>query len=423
MTAPAAAETATAFTPTASGAVRSSETGGADGSDTGRRTATDLDAIPERPQMRVIVSPQEDTYVAVQPGAQAGMRLPRAHYEELAAAAGHGAAVPPWFAAAAWQAWHIDLTGQRTDTVVVVRGRSTAPVTYSRATWEINKGCNFSCEHCYLEQRPFAGLPLEQKLALIDMLRDMGVLWFQITGGEPLIDPDFPPAYERAHDAGMMLEILTNGSRLARPEHLHLFTTRRPHKITVSMYGASPDTADALTQTRGAFNNTYRGLQAAAAAGLPVTVTIVVTHHNVDELADMRALVDELGFPRTEYGSISPTYTGNGAPLTTQAAGYLDRNAIFAGCPAGHTSFHVDPYGNATMCKIGRDHPINLVTEGPEGLLRLPAIADAQMLRTGGCSGCTLSATCRVCRPMARVYQAAEAPLEHYCQHGERNPA
>jgi MoaA/NifB/PqqE/SkfB family radical SAM enzyme len=371
--------------------------------------------------MSVIVSPQETIFLAVRPGSDAGMQLPTNRYDELTEAAANGETIPRWFADAARQAWDIDLRGRPIASAVTVRPRPAGPVVYSRASWEINKGCNFSCEHCYLEQRPFAGLILPDKLRLIDMLAGMGVLWFQITGGEPLIDPDFPAAYQRAHDAGMMLEILTNGSRLARPEHLALFTAARPHKITVSMYGASPETADALTQTRGAFKRTYAGLLAAAEVGLPVEVTIIITKHNVDELEAMRSPVDRLGFPRNEYGSISPTYTGDGSTLQAQAPGYLDKSAVFAGCPAGHTSFHVDPHGMATMCKVGRDNPISLITEGPEGLMRLPAIADAQMLRTGGCTGCTLSSTCRVCRPMARVYQEAKAPLDHYCQHGERN--
>jgi MoaA/NifB/PqqE/SkfB family radical SAM enzyme len=369
---------------------------------------------------QVIVSPQEDTFVAVRAGHHAAMRLPSSYYAELADTADRHGHVPDWFADAARQAWQIDLTGSLCDDTVMVRQLPAAAVSYSRASWEINKGCNFSCEHCYLEQRPFAGLPLDDKLRLIDMLADMGVLWFQITGGEPLIDPDFPPAYERAHAAGMMLEVLTNGSRLARPELITLFQRRRPHQITVSMYGASPDTADALTQTKGAFKNTYRGLLAAADAGLPVQVTLIITKHNETELDAMRALIEGLGFPYKQFGSISPTYTGNGKTLEAQAPGYLDKSAIFAGCPAGHTSFHVDPTGFATMCKVGRDQPINLITEGPQGLTRLPAIADAQMLRTGGCTGCTLSSTCRVCRPMARVYQEAKAPLENYCQHDER---
>jgi hypothetical protein len=212
---------------------------------------------------QAIVSPQEDLYVAVRPGEQAGMQLPAMLYAELADLAdGRGRVVPAWFVDAAQRAWHVDLAGKPLDDVVNVRAPSVSPVIYSRASYEINLGCNFSCEHCYLEQRPFAGMPLPDKLRLIEMLRDMGVLWFQITGGEPLIDPDFPAAYKRAHDAGMMVEVLTNGSRLARPEILDTFTARRPHKLTVSMYGASPE------------------------ADLPVEVTLIITKH----IADVSAL-------------------------------------------------------------------------------------------------------------------------------------
>jgi MoaA/NifB/PqqE/SkfB family radical SAM enzyme len=371
--------------------------------------------------MRVIVSPQESLFVAVMPGRRGALNLPDEAYAELLGLkAEPDAVVPEWFADAAGQAWQLELAGMPLRDAAVVRSPSFAPATYSRASYEINLGCNFSCEHCYLEQRPFAAMPLASKHRLIDMLADLGVLWFQIAGGEPLIDPDFIPVYEQAHDAGMMVEILTNGSRLARPDILATLAARRPHKVTVSMYGASAATADALTNTRGAFKNMYTGLIAAAEAGLPVEVTIIVTKHNVDDLDAMRTLIAGLGLPSKEYGSISPTYTGNGKTLDAQAPGYLDKSAVFAGCPAGHTSFHVDPHGMATMCKVGRDNPINLLIEGPQGLLRLPGIADAQMLRTGGCSGCSLSSTCRVCRPMARVYQEAKAPLEHYCQHAGR---
>ncbi|MEV6598370.1 radical SAM protein [Actinoplanes sp. NPDC051346] len=367
---------------------------------------------------QAIVSPQEDKFIAVRAGQQAAMQLPSAFYAELADLTDSDGVVPDWFGDAARQAWGIELADLPIRDVLMVRAPSVLPVTYSRASWEINKGCNFSCEHCYLEQRPFAGLPLPEKLRLLDMLRDMGVIWFEITGGEPLIDQDFVPAYQRAYAAGMMMEILTNGSRLYRDELLQTFVVNPPHKITVSMYGASPETADALTQTRGAFKSAYRGMVAAAGVGLPVEVTLIITKHNVEELGEMRAIVRDLGLPFKEYGSISPTYTGKGTTLATQVPGLIGKSEVFQGCPAGHTSFHVDPNGFATMCKVGRDNPISLIAESPQGLMRLPAIADAQMLRTGGCSGCKLSATCRVCRPMARVYQEAKAPLNHYCQHG-----
>lgn len=362
----------------------------------------------------VIASPQEQKYVIVRPGARAGMQIPGTHYQELAAAVDARLDVPPWLVDAAHTAWGLDLAHERSDETVIVR-----PVTdlgYSRATWEICLGCNFACAHCYLPERPFAGLPLGEKLRLLAMLRDAGVLWLQITGGEPLIDRDFPAAYEHAYCMGMLIEILTNGSRLQH--HVDMLAQMRPHKVVVSLYGATPETFDALTRTKGAFKNTMQGLTAAQNAGVPVELTLIITKHNAHELADMRALAKQYAAAHTEYSNISPTYAGGAAPLGSQAPDYIDKSSVFTGCPAGHTFFHVDPHGRATMCKIGRENPVSLVIEGLDGLTRLPAIADAQMLRTGGCSGCALSATCRVCRPLAKAYQTAKAPLNTYCQHG-----
>ncbi|MCA6096667.1 radical SAM protein [Streptomyces sp. SCA3-4] len=362
----------------------------------------------------VIASPQEDKYLVARPGARAGLKIERAHYRELAAAVDAALPVPSWLVTNAHETWGLNLTSERTDQAVIVRPETA--LGYSRATWEICLGCNFQCAHCYLPERPFAGLPLGEKLRLLAMLRDAGVLWLQITGGEPLIDSDFPAAYEHAYCMGMLIEILTNGSQLHR--HVDMLAQMPPHKVTVSLYGATPESFDALTRTKGSFKNTMRGLTAAQAAGVPVELTLIITKHNAHELADMRALAEQYAVTHSEYSNISPTYAGGAAPLGSQAPDFISKESVFTGCPAGHTFFHVDPHGHATMCKIGRENPINLMTDGLDGLLRLPKIADAQMLRTGGCSECALSATCRVCRPLARAYQEAKAPLHTYCQHG-----
>jgi hypothetical protein len=92
----------------------------------------------------------------------------------------------------------------------------------------------------------------------------------------------------------------------------------------------------------------------------------------------------------------------------------------FTGCPAGRTFFHADPFGRASVCKIGRDPNIDLIADGVEGLGRLGGIADSLMLRTAGCTGCQFSDACRVCRPMAKVFQEAKAPLQNYCRHGKQ---
>ncbi|MFF7883244.1 radical SAM protein [Streptomyces sp. NPDC020794] len=376
-----------------------------------------MDGKPEVEMHQVIASPQNDKFVIVRPGARRGIQIPRAMYHELSETVEEGRPIPVWLSDAANQVWDINLSGRPSKGTVLIRPMTR--LNYSRATWEINKGCNFNCEHCYLAERKFAGIPRNEKDQLIAMLRDAGVLWLQITGGEPTIDKDFRHSYEQAYRTGMLIEILTNGSRLHQPETIELLRTMPPHKVTVSLYGATAESFDSLTRRPGAFKLLSKGLRAAKESGISLELALIITKHNAHELEAMRAIADEYSTAYAEYANISPTYDGTPEPLAAQAPGFLDKSTVFQGCPAGHTFFHVDPHGFATMCKVGRDNPISLMTEGLDGLLRLPAIADAQMLRTGGCSGCLLSGTCRVCRPMAKAFQKAEAPLENYCQHGD----
>jgi MoaA/NifB/PqqE/SkfB family radical SAM enzyme len=364
----------------------------------------------------LIASPQLDKFVIVRPGAQRALGIPRSKYHELVRGAMDGHPVPVWLVDAARQAWGLRLDGQQTGSAVFVRALSS--LNYARATYEINKGCNFSCEHCYLAERKFEGLSREEKGRLIGLLRDAGVLRIQFTGGEPMIDRDFAYTYQQAYEAGMLIDVLTNGSRLHRADVHELFRAMPPQKVVVSLYGATAESCDSLTRKPGAFNLVMKGLTAAREAGTRIELSLIITRHNAHEADAMRGLVREFGTTYKEYANISPTYDGQAGPLKAQAPGFLDKSAIFQGCPAGHTFFHVDPHGLVTMCKIGRENPVDLMAEGLNGLHRLPGIADAQMLRSGGCAGCKLSATCRVCRPLAKAYQEAEAPLENYCQHG-----
>jgi molybdenum cofactor biosynthesis enzyme MoaA len=50
------------------------------------------------------------------------------------------------------------------------------------------------------------------------ILQGAGVLWLQLTGGEPVIDRLFPEVYSLAFELGMTLTSLSNGSRLANPK-------------------------------------------------------------------------------------------------------------------------------------------------------------------------------------------------------------
>ena len=368
----------------------------------------------------LLAAPFLGQYLLLRPGSTDGVQLPRGHFGQLAQAAAAGGSYPPWLAGLARQTWQLNLPDTAPmDGRVLVREESR--IGYGRASWEINLGCNYACSHCYLGLKEFAGLPWPEKARLLHMMRDAGVVWLQITGGEPTIDKHFTDAYRLAFELGMMLTVSTNGSRLWRRDLLELFTTLPPYRLVISLYGATEAAYDGLTQRRGSYKAFRRGIAAAIEAGLPVRLNIVVTDVSADETTAMTALAEDWGVPHNIYTNMTPTIYGGGESLLAQSAEHLRTRKAFTGCNAGHTFFHADPHGRVSICKVGRDDQIDLMREGLDGLRRLGGIADRLMLRTGGCSGCQLAGTCRVCRPLAKQFQEAKAPLTYYCQHGDNN--
>ncbi len=83
-------------------------------------------------------------YFLLRPGAVNGVKLPRSRYEELASAS-VDMPCPWWMAEAAREAFGLDLAGRRLAEAVLVRGVS--PLGYSRASYELNLGCNWDCVH------------------------------------------------------------------------------------------------------------------------------------------------------------------------------------------------------------------------------------------------------------------------------------
>ncbi|NEE42209.1 radical SAM protein, partial [Streptomyces sp. SID7982] len=92
---------------------------------------------------QLIASPYNGTFLIARPGSKGGMRIPRALYEELASTAESSSPLPAWLLDHARTAWNVDLAGAVMRDAVLVRPE--IRLGYGRATYEINKGCNFNC--------------------------------------------------------------------------------------------------------------------------------------------------------------------------------------------------------------------------------------------------------------------------------------
>ncbi|RCG15204.1 radical SAM protein [Streptomyces diacarni] len=363
----------------------------------------------------LIVAPFLTDHLVLRPGDARGIKIKERHYLELRHVATTGNALPAWLRDAAHRQWGLTLTDARPSDALLVR--DPPPYGHGRASYEVNNGCNWACDHCVYGAKRHEGLAWPARERLLHILRDAGVLWIELGGGECTIDRHFPETYALAYDLGMMVEILTNGSTLFRPQVLDLLTTRRPYRVTMSVYGATEETFDGFTRRRGAFKKFMRGLGAAREAGLPLSLSVVVTRENAHEAPAMRALAEQHAPRVREYTHMSPSFAGGADPLAQQAPEYLHNRTPFTGCDAGHTSLNVNPFGLASVCKVSRDHPIPLLKEGVAGLSRLGDIADRALQRHSGCSSCALQKTCTTCMPLVTLYRKAGSPLDRYCQH------
>jgi uncharacterized Fe-S cluster-containing radical SAM superfamily protein len=301
----------------------------------------------------LIASPFLGDHLLLRPGSTHGIKIGSRRHRELEDAGDDPC--PQWLVDAVRRRWpDVDLSDRQVDQSVLVRAAS--PYGYGRASYELNLGCNYDCEHCYLGLKKFDGLTWPDRERLLHIMRDAGVLWLQLTGGEPLIDKLFPDVYRLAFELGMMLSISSNGSRLHNPAILDLLTSYRPYRLTISVYGATAESYDGLTRRRGSFAKFERGLTAAHEAGLPMNLNLIVTNTNAHEVDAMRAMAERSELPYHVFSNMSPTIYGGAESLPAQSQEYLRRRKPFTGCSAGHTFFHVDPHGMASICKVGRDH-------------------------------------------------------------------
>lgn len=105
---------------------------------------------------------------------------------------------------------------------------------------------------------------------ILSQARRCGTRRLRLTGGEPLLREDFPEIYSGAKKLGFQVDVTTNGTLLNR-ETAALFAAQKPDNLTVSVYGASPESYEALTGVSGSFAAFCAGLELLKKWRIPFT--------------------------------------------------------------------------------------------------------------------------------------------------------
>jgi MoaA/NifB/PqqE/SkfB family radical SAM enzyme len=164
----------------------------------------------------------------------------------------------------------------------------------------LSERCNSRCVSCDYWKHGRADLDLEAVKRLLPSLERLGTEVVLISGGEPLLNPEWAQIAALLAQQGLKVWLLTSGLSLAKhaARAAGLFDA-----ITVSLDGTDRSTYAAI---RGvdAFDGVCRGIRAAVGANAIITLRVTVQRGNFRQLPGLVDLGRALGVAQVSFLAI-----------------------------------------------------------------------------------------------------------------------
>ncbi|MDR1775573.1 MAG: radical SAM protein [Actinomycetes bacterium] len=329
----------------------------------------------------------------------------------------------------------------------------------SSLIWNITNRCNLLCSHCYMAADGHVKpdqLTDTDAYEMIDRMHDAGVPVVFLSGGEPMMRPNFWEILSRINAAGVRPTISTNCTYVTAD------AARRLHDngvrfIATSVYGPR-EYHDRLTRVPGTYDKVIDAIRHLRAADVKVVVKTALTRETYPYIYDIIAqakeldcsmiyicdlitsgrsagedamrvtteqwrelcdfIVDEVADPENTFeydiGAIPSTIPYIAEQLMARGIDVskgLDRLTIFSACPVGQGHMTINSEGGVMPCQFAQDWTVGNIHEisFDEATGRLYELNAADS--TGQCApdACDYSRICRGCR--VKAWQRAGDPL------------
>lgn len=317
--------------------------------------------------------------------------------------------------------------------------------------------CNNNCRHCWLRIPSQAKekqneLSFEEIKIIVDEARQMGCRRWSISGGEPMLRPDFSEIFDYITGNSTSYSLNTNGT-LITPKIAKLL--KRKGAKMVALYGATPDVHDHITRNPGSFEATMAGFRYLKEAGAGFTVQLIPMKDNYHQFPKMvelaqslsrhyrvgaawlylsacgnRKINQEIMRQRLEPKEVvqldKPDLSYEEAlPETSCCQNRDDKDKhLFSSCIKSRRDFHIDPYGKMTFCCFLKDPALRYDLR--KGNFKncwdefIPSLATKVKLTQEyekTCGSCELRQDCRICPVYAYLeHSRFSAKIDYLCQ-------
>lgn len=164
-------------------------------------------------------------------------------------------------------------------------------------TFELTVRCNLHCKMCLFRHSDSENadiiskeLTTQQWIDLAREVAEAGTMSLLITGGEPMLRTDFCEIWEGIYKQGFIMELYTNAT-LVTPKIMETLCKYPPHKIGVTIYGASPQTYKKVCGNAQAFQKAIDGIHSLLQLPSQVKFRTTIIQDNYCDLYAIQDLV------------------------------------------------------------------------------------------------------------------------------------
>ena len=328
-------------------------------------------------------------------------------------------------------------------------------------SFELTPLCNMDCEMCYVRLSPFEMhqkgrlLTVNEWLKIAEQLKESGLLFLLLSGGEPLLYPGFKELYLKLKEMGLILTINTNAT-LIDDEWASFFSYHPPRRINITLYGSNNETYRNLCHMEKGFDKALHGIQLLKEKGLPIKLASTFTKINFKDADSIFMLADELDLPLSCDTCLMPAARERTSPfrfdirLSALEAAELrirflrysmdaehyklyaknkidaiehfipDPNPHKVSCLAGHCSFTVNWQGNARPCVMMTSPSCSLLDHNWMEAWEYLSSEISRLSLDPKCQNCKFRPLCEICAANSYLesgsYQTAPSYLCDYAK-------
>ena len=324
--------------------------------------------------------------------------------------------------------------------------------------------CNMNCDMCYVRlsreemERQGRLRAADEWLEIGRQMKDAGVLFLLLTGGEPFLYPDFRKLYLGFRDMGMILTINTNGTLI--DEDLAGFLGKyKPRRVNITLYGTDEETYANLCHYPGGLGKTLRGIRLLRENGVDVKVGGSLTRANRDDLDKLLDVQEELEIPVRVDTYMMPATRERDLPYNMQSRlnpeeaaqarihalkremgpelfpQYVQQSIYRAdhpepaetkpghmSCMAGQCSFTINWQGEMRPCVILSEPAVSVFEVGFENAWKYIVEETGKILLNAKCSTCHMRHLCRTCAASALLETGSYDGVPDYmCRYAEES--